>query len=481
MKIHIAIIQPERYVHSLGFLDTADYLMFWIQQQGIEVTLGKNRLRHDAINLVFGAHLGFHPQWLNNSFCTFFFNLEQIGRGGADISSAYQKLLHYGPVIDYHLDNVKAYRNNLDSVPLVPFLNAPYLNPDNRELDLADRPIDLLFFGSINAERKALIKKIEKAGLDVAVFDGPTYYKERDEYVRQAKAVINTSFYDSARFEQVRAFNVLSQGTAFISYLQRGQKIDGIFKDYVFWINEDNFSSFFEEQFGSKLWCTSAQQKFNKWSETTPQKAIANLLSILQKRWLAHTANQRPIQQYRQLVQGENAQYYQDAINISPHHFDQADLEIDLFCIQNWPWSGTSRWGQKLQIGFGQMDAIVIRRWPETSQQWRALLINTMALLSSKGEMRVEVLTEGWDFGADHSYDLKRAQVTWSEFSNQFWKAGLFDERIAPTDVKFLDENNMIVEKKFCSKFSIGFKKIATTLSERTLARMMGADFGIYK
>jgi hypothetical protein len=125
MQIHLVIVQPDRYVHSLGFLDTADYLQYWLQQQGLQVTVAKNRLRYDAVNLVFGAHLGFDPQWLDTSFCTFFFNLEQIGRGGAVVSAEYQALLRTGPVIDYHPANVAAYRDDAGSVPLVPFLNAP--------------------------------------------------------------------------------------------------------------------------------------------------------------------------------------------------------------------------------------------------------------------------------------------------------------------------------------------------------------------
>ena len=61
-NIHLAIMQPLGYVHSLGFLDQARYFRWQFRRLGANVTLAKNRLRQDAVNFVFGAHLGL-PQW----------------------------------------------------------------------------------------------------------------------------------------------------------------------------------------------------------------------------------------------------------------------------------------------------------------------------------------------------------------------------------------------------------------------------------
>lgn len=478
MQIHLVIVQPDRYVHSLGFLDTADYLQYWFQHQGLQVTMAKNRLRADAVNLVFGAHLGFDPKWLDMPYCTFFFNLEQIGRGGAAVSNAYRELLRSGPIIDYHPENVAAYRSDPQSVPLIPFLNAPYLSPNDSVIDISQRLIDLLFFGSVNAERQAFIKRIEKMGLDVAVFDSPTYYHERDAYVRQAKAVINTSFYASARFEQVRAFNVLSQGTAFISFLQPGQKVDENFRDHVFWINEKNFDLFFKEQFGKEAWCAEAQLKFDRWQKTHPMDSFTHLIQVLKEHWQRHEQREQAASQPKRIMQAEDGSYFQGAVNLSPHQIDQADLDMDLCEKQNWPWVGRSRWGQKLQIGCHQIELMVVRRWPENTQQWRALLANAMVLLTLDGELRVETPTAGFDFSSDISADLKKAEMTWSEFSAQFWRAGLFEERISSITVKFLDEKNQTADKKNAAKAAFTFKKTDTTLSERTFARMQSPNFG---
>ena len=478
MQIHLVIVQPDHYVHSLGFLDTADYLQYWLQKQGIQVTVAKNRLRHDAVNLVFGAHLGFHPQWLEAPYCTFFFNLEQIGQGGAQVSPAYQALLKSGPVIDYHPANVAAYRSNPESVPLIPFLNAPYLNPLESEVKIADRPIDLMFFGSINAERKAFLKRIEKTGIDIAVFDSPTYYHERDAYVSQAKAVINTSFYASARFEQVRAFNVLSQGTAFISYLQAGQKIDEDFRDSVFWIDDQNFDAFFKEHFGKATWCLAAQQKFNRWKQTIPNQALNELIEVLKKRWQKYTARPVSMSEPRHLVQSINGRYFQDSLNLSPHDIDEADLTMDLCSQQNLPWAGVSRWGQSLRLGNNQLEQILMQQAPMNDEGWEKLLSNAMQLLKDNGHLIFELPIDQINQSGSEGPVFKFGQKVIENYADKFWRSGVFTHRLAYVQSAYLDAQGQPCAKDIARAARMILIKRETTVQERTRARVELPNFG---
>lgn len=478
MQIHLVIVQPDHYVHSLGFLDTADYLQYWLQKQGIQVTVAKNRLRHDAVNLVFGAHLGFHPQWLEAPYCTFFFNLEQIGQGGAQVSPAYQALLKSGPVIDYHPANVAAYRSNPESVPLIPFLNAPYLNPVEPEVKLEERTIDLMFFGSINAERKAFLQRIEKTGIDIAVFDSPTYYHERDAYVSQAKAVINTSFYASARFEQVRAFNVLSQGTAFISYLQAGQKIDEDFRDSVFWIDDQNFDVFFKEQFGKATWSLEAQQKFNRWKQTNPNQALNELIEVLQKRWQKYTASPGSMSEPRHLVQSINGRYFQDSLNLSPHDIDEADLTMDLCSQQNWPWAGVSRWGQSLRLGNNQLEQILMQQAPMNDEGWEKLLSNAMQLLKENGHLIFELPIDQINQSGSEGPVFKFGQMVIESYADKFWRSGVFTHRFAYVQSAYLDAQGQPCAKEIARAARMILIKRETTVQERTRARVELPNFG---
>jgi hypothetical protein len=478
MQIHLVIVQPDNYVHSLGFLDTADYLQYWLQRQGLKVTVAKNRLRRDSVNLVFGAHLGFHPQWLEGDFCTYFFNLEQIGQGGAHVSPAYQALLQSGPVIDYHPANVAAYRSNPESVPLIPFLNAPYLNPLDSKIKLAERPIDLMFFGSINAERKAFLKRIEKTGIDIAVFDSPTYYHERDAYVSQAKAVINTSFYASARFEQVRAFNVLSQGTAFISYLQPSQKIDSDFRDPVFWIDDMSFDSFFKDQFGKESWCVSAEQKYKSWRQTTPDNAIKNLIFEMQKRWQKYETQNRVVSFPKIIVQAQDGRYFQDALNLSPDDVDEPDLTMDLRKQQCFPWSGVSRWGESLKLDVQQIEKILIKSAPESDEAWGSLCRNAMQLLVENGHLIFEIPVDQLEGQGSHGPQFKSGKNVLESYMERYWRSNNWTHRLELIQTAYLDGQGQPCSKDNALLGRLVMVKRLTTSKERTMARVALPGFG---
>ena len=97
--IHLCIMQPIGHFQSLVFLDPALHFKFQFERMGMQVTIGKNRLRHDAINFVFAAHLGF-PEVLLERYSCIFVNLEQIGAGGADLPESYLNLLRTQPTVD---------------------------------------------------------------------------------------------------------------------------------------------------------------------------------------------------------------------------------------------------------------------------------------------------------------------------------------------------------------------------------------------
>ena len=191
-RIHLAIIQPVGYVHSLGFLDQARYFRQQFRRLGAEVTLAKNRLREDSVNFVFGAHLGFPAAWQRRHPCILV-NLEQLGAGGAQLDESYLALLRRSAVVDYDAANRAAYTSEPDDVPVVPFGYAAYLDAAD-PIPLEQRPIDLLFFGSVNPRRQRFIQRIESTGCSVAAFDSPLYGPERDHYIAQAKAVVNCHF-----------------------------------------------------------------------------------------------------------------------------------------------------------------------------------------------------------------------------------------------------------------------------------------------
>ena len=239
-SVNLTIVQPTGYVHSLGFLDQARFFRHQFRRMGAEVTISKNRLREDAVNFVFGAHLGF-PAELRRRHACVFVNLEQLGDGGAAVRPEYLALLHGGAVVDYDASNVVAYASDPADVPVVPFLHAPYLD-DGQAAPLEERPIELLFFGSMNPRRQAFVQRVEACGVQVSFLDQPLYGAERDLFVRQARAVLNCHFYGTSRFEQARAFQCLSLGTPVISERTPHTRAPAAFDDAVFWIDEGRSS-----------------------------------------------------------------------------------------------------------------------------------------------------------------------------------------------------------------------------------------------
>lgn len=286
MKINLLIVQPAGYIHSLCFLDTARYLRYHLKQHDVETIISKNRPMREMINIIFGAHLGIPHDW-KDEFRLVIFNQEQIGLGGADLPADYLKLLRESNTIDYDMANISAYSEGTSiggAGPiraLLPLRHAPYLEPMGAGQPISERPIDLLFFGSLNQSRINLIERIRKSGVEVSRFDYPMYGPERDAYIGQAKAVLNIPFYGTNRFEQVRVFNSLSIGTPVISLRRPELSVDSAYELSTHWFNDANLEDYFGHHFGTLDWIRESQSKLSTWRSQHAGESISDLLNQL--------------------------------------------------------------------------------------------------------------------------------------------------------------------------------------------------------
>ncbi|GAA0320161.1 hypothetical protein [Kineococcus aurantiacus] len=240
----ISIVQPRGYVHSLVLLDPALYLQEQLRRRGVRVQVVKNRLTAGEVNFVFGAHLGFDRRWCEQFDCVFV-NLEQLGPSGAALSNRYLQLLRENRVVDYD----PAHREHLGpahaAAPLLSFGYAPYLAPAD-PVPIEERPLDLLFFGSFNERRKTVLERLQRAGANVFTAPFGVYGADRDDLVRQAKAVVNVGHYGSGRFEQVRASVVLSCGTPLVSEVRPPGDDVGVYTSTVHWFDPEAPEAFLE-------------------------------------------------------------------------------------------------------------------------------------------------------------------------------------------------------------------------------------------
>jgi SAM-dependent methyltransferase len=480
-EIHISIVQPLGYVHSLGFLDPARYFRHQLRRMGATVTIAKNRLRHDAVNLVFGAHLGFDPA-LRERYSCIFVNLEQLaqpGQGGANVSEAYRQLLAHSAVCDYDAANVAAYASDAADVPVVPLLHAPYLAPA-QATPLEERTIDLLFVGSMNERRRAMVDRIEACGLQVAMFDGALYGDERDHYIVQAKAVFNAHFYASSRFEQARVSHCLSLGTPVISERGPLTRPHAAFEDNVFWFREDEVETFFRETFATPAFYDRAREQLARFPSFDPIEAYADLLAFAAGFGRAHQ-ERRPATPWlpKRINLGSGKDYKPGWLNLDVLDRTQPDLVLDLGKPRCWPLTAEGEFGGAVRLEAGSVETIhannVLEHVPDLPQ----LMGNCLALLQEGGMLEIEVPYEksptAWQ---DPTHLRAMNENSWIYYTEWFWYLGWFEHRFEIVQSSWLDLRLEPCAQDAAAFMRVHLRKIATTPRERTTARTMRPDFG---
>lgn len=479
--VHVVIMQPAGYVHSLGLIDPARFIRHQLRRFGVGVTMAKNRVRADAINLVLGSHLGFPPEWRERHACLFV-NLEQLGPGGARVSEDYLRLLKSSGVVDYDLANVGAYGADPADVPLIPFRNAPYLDSvAATSQPLEDRPIDLLFFGSLNERRRRFIARVEACGFQVATFDHPLYGEERDYFIRQSKAVLNCHFYDSAAFEQVRAFHCLSLGTPIISERCSHSRIDSVFERAVTWLESDSIEPFFLQRFGTSSFFEEARLQLAAWKAEDPIEAYADLMAFASGFFSGHR-KQIPVAQWvpTRINLGSGKDYRPGWLNLDVKDEAEPDLLLDLSAPQTWPLRCHTRFSLPVELKADAVEHINANNVLEHVSDLPRLMSNALSLLREGGTFEIEVPYEGapsaWQ---DPTHVRAMNENSWLYYTDWFWYLGWYEERFEVAESCWLDSSIKPCGKDRASFMRVVLRKIRTTPHERTLARSFQSNLRI--
>lgn len=477
-EIHLSIVQPVGYVHSLGLLDQARYFRYQFRRLGANVTLAKNRLRHGAVNFVFGAHLGFDVTQKARHSCIFV-NLEQLGEGGATVSADYLQLLASSAVVDYDAGNVASYAADPADVPLVPFLHAPYLEQADL-LPLEQRPIDLLFIGSMNTRRRAWLDRIEAFGLQVSIFDSALYGPERDHYIAQAKAVVNVHFYESSRFEQARVSHCLSIGTPVISERTASTRPHAAFEDSVLWLEGDELEQFFSEDFGTAACFDALRNGVARFSAADPAESYADLLAFAAG-FCGEDAKRRDSTPWRpqRLNLGSGKDYKTGWLNVDILARAEPDLLLDLSQPLQLPLLTGSPTGGPLQLEAASLTVINANNVLEHVGDLPALMGNCLRLLEVGGQLQIEVPYEkaatAWQ---DPTHVRAMNENSWIYYTEWFWYLGWFEHRFELADSTWLDMQLQPCAREDAAFMRVVLRKVETTLRERTVARTMQPDFG---
>ncbi len=476
-SIHLCIQQPAGYVHSLGLLDPARYFRYQFRRLGAEVTIAKNRLRHDAVNFVFGAHLGFEAGQ-RERFACIVVNLEQLGDGGAALSPTYLQLLASSAVVDYDQQNCAAYAHGADDAMIAPMLHAPYLRPAETSA-LEARPIDLLFVGSMNERRRAWLDRIRACGRSVTMLDSALYGAERDALVMQSKAVVNAHFYESSRFEQVRVAYCLSLGTPLISERTARTRPHAAFEDCVLWLEgPGQLEQFFREDFATPAFYEVARAALARFAETDPIEAYADLLAFASGFAQAH-AGRRPQAPWKpaRINLGSGKDYKAAWLNLDVLDRTEPDLALDLAGDVVLPIDARSPTVGAVRLEAGSVDVINANNVLEHVPDLPALMTNCLALLKPEGEMHVEVPYEAaltaWQ---DPTHVRAMNENSWIYYTEWFWYLGWFEYRFTIASSSFLDMQLKPCAREQAAFMRLVLRKVETTSQERTTARAMQPD-----
>lgn len=129
-------------------------------------------------------------------------------------------LMNATQVWDYSLSNIKYLKKhyNLTNLYHLPIYYTPYL--DTMKYHMEERPIDILFYGSINSRREKILKELEKK-YKVGIYVNNLWDKDRDDMIKKSKIVVNIHYYDNAILELHRISYLLSNKCLVISEIGR--------------------------------------------------------------------------------------------------------------------------------------------------------------------------------------------------------------------------------------------------------------------
>ena len=88
-----------------------------------------------------------------------------------------------------------------------------------------EQPTDVLFYGSINDRRRAILSALQQAGMRVRCLYG-VYGAERDRAIAEAKVVLNVHFYEDSIHEIVRTSHLLANRKAVVCECNADTEID---------------------------------------------------------------------------------------------------------------------------------------------------------------------------------------------------------------------------------------------------------------
>lgn len=213
MQFAVAVVSPPGYQHSEAFREVAQGLHHALLALGYDSVL-TDRLDLDGRRtIVLGSNL-LAAYRLAPPKDPILYNLEQVNDDPTWMTSELLDLFRRYPVWDYSQANIERLTAR-QHVPRLTHVPIGYV-PELTRIAPATEDIDVLFYGSFNERRQAVIDDLRARGLRVEWLFG-VYGTSRDAWIARSKIVLNIHFYESKVFEIVRASYLLANRRAVVS------------------------------------------------------------------------------------------------------------------------------------------------------------------------------------------------------------------------------------------------------------------------
>ena len=213
MRFAITIVAPPGYPHVAAFFEVAESLRSGLVTLGHEAVVTTRGDIPGCQHIILGSNLLLeYPLPIAED--AILYNLEQIDVGSPWLKPELIALFKRSRVWDYSRRNAKALSElGVKVERVVPVGYAPELT---RIQHAPKKDIDILFFGSMNERRKAILDGFVNAGVAlVGVFGA--YGGKRDALIARAKVVLNVHYYEAKVLEIVRLQYLLANQVTVLS------------------------------------------------------------------------------------------------------------------------------------------------------------------------------------------------------------------------------------------------------------------------
>lgn len=182
--------------------------MYGLKALGHQSEITENAFRRGSQHIVFGGHLLSADSVLPND--SVLYNLEQVNGGHVgNLATLAKKYTLW----DFAKPNCESWAGLDIEARHVPIGYVPEMT----RIIPAEKDIDVLFYGSMNPRRHAIIEQLTRLGLNVVSRVNDAYGAVLDSLIARAKIILNIHYATTQLFEIVRVGYALANSKAVVS------------------------------------------------------------------------------------------------------------------------------------------------------------------------------------------------------------------------------------------------------------------------